>query len=248
MSQSPVQLKPSNSHPPRRKLIGLILLSALIGSGVFFLVSLWFYPAFISQMSGADAVEIAYLEGFTSLMTLAALSGGFVFWIIDRRQQEESDAARENSLSFQQFQDIHDRMVTLEQEEARRWIITQIPVKPSDQPIEEWFAEVTALIEVKPDGWTETRSPGQNYIKHVLNNLDFIGFISHHFWDAKAGEIDWLSPPVAKVWQRIGPYVQHISDLRNEPDYYISAREFGDFCIQWREQKGLPKSNIVEGL
>ncbi len=249
MGQYPMQ-NPSgtpNQSPPR-KLIGLILLSALIGLGVFFLVSLWFFPAFIARMSGVDAVEIAYLEGFTSLMTLAALSGGFVFWVIDRRQKENAEASQERSLSFQQFQDIHDRLVNPEQEEARRWIFANIPIKSPEEPLEDWFARVTAAIEAKPKGWKQERSPGQIYIKQVLNNLDFIGFVCEHFWDAQTSDIDWLSPPVSKVWLRIGPYVQQISELRGEPDYYLSASQIGEFCIRWRQDKQLPESKYVEGL
>jgi hypothetical protein len=249
MGQFSVHNQPNtpNQSPPR-KLIGLILLSALIGLGVFFLVSNWFYPAFIARMFSTEAVEIAYLEGFTSLMTLAALSGGFVFWVIDRRQKESAEASQAKSLSFQQFQDIHDRLVNPEQEEARRWIFTNIPIKSPDQPLEDWFAQVTAVIEARPKRWDQARSPGQIYIKQVLNNLDFIGFVCEYFWDAKASDIDWLSPPVSKVWLRIGPYVRHLRELRNEPDYYLSASQIGEFCIQWRQDKQLPESNYVEGL
>ncbi|MFN2143737.1 MAG: hypothetical protein ACK2T7_00215 [Anaerolineales bacterium] len=238
----------SPDQPPHRKLIGLILLSALIGVGVFFLVSLIFYPAFIARLASRKAVEIAYLEGFTSLMTLAALSGGFVFWVIDRRQKENAEASQERSLSFQQFQDIHDRLVNPEQEEARRWIFTNIPIKSPDEPLEEWFVRVTEIINARPKGWKQERSPGQIHIKQVLNNLDFIGFVCEHFWDAKASDIDWLSPPVSKVWLRIGPYVKHISELRGEPDYYLSASQIGEFCIKWREDKQMPESKFVEGL
>jgi hypothetical protein len=249
MSQSPVQNQSFNQNqPPRRKLGRLILLSFVIGVIVFFLVGLGFYPAFMQRVAGLDRTEMAYLEGFISLMTLATLSGGFVFWVIDRRQKEESEAAQEQTLSFQLFKTIHDRLVNPEQEEARRWIITNIPIKTPDQTIEDWFAQVTPIIQAKPAGWTQARSPGQIYIKHVLNNLDFIGFVAEHFWNAKESDIDWLSPPVSKVWLRLGPYVQHISTLRKEPDYYQEASKFGSYCIQWRKDKNLPDSEYVDGV
>ncbi|MBN2044484.1 MAG: hypothetical protein JW757_05635 [Anaerolineales bacterium] len=249
MSQSPEKFQPFNpNQQPRRRLIWLILLSALIGLGVFFLVALWFYPAFMARIAGLAVTDMAILEGFTSLMTLAALSGGFVFWVIDRQQKEEAEEAQEKTLSFQLFQTIHDRLVDPEQVEARRWIISSIPIKPDDQAIEEWFAIVSGMIEAKPAGWAEARSPGQINIKRVLNNFDFIGFVAEHFWNAHDADIDWLSPPVAKVWRRLGPYVRHLGELRKEPDYYQAADKFGEYCIQWREKKGLQESEYVEGL
>lgn len=245
-----MERSPKNKKTTRRKLSGLILLSILIGLAAFFLVVLVFYPLYTALIASplTSDIETATLESFTSLITLAAVSGGLVFWLIDRRQKENAEAAQEKSLSFQQFQDIHDRLVNPEQEEARRWIFSSIPIKSPTQPIEDWFAQVTAIIETKPAGWTQSRSPGQIYIKQVLNNLDFIGFVSEHFWEAKDSDIDWLSPPVSKVWQRIGPYVRHLSNLRNEPDYYQSASEFGEYCIKWRTGKNLPEAEFVEGL
>jgi hypothetical protein len=249
MDQTPEKSQLFNSNqPPRRRLIWLILLSALIGVGVFFLVSLWFFPAFMQRVTGSDTADLSILEGFTSLMTLAALSGGFVFWVIDRRQKEEAEEAQEKSLSYQLFQTIHDRLVDPDQVEARRWIITNIPIKTEAQSIEEWYVTVSGIIEAKPAGWTESRSPGQTHIKKVLNNFDFIGFVAEHFWDAQDADIDWLSPPVAKVWRRLGPYVRHLGNLRNEPDYYAAANKFGEYCIRWRDARGLQESAFVEGL
>ena len=82
----------------------------------------------------------------------------------------------------------------------------------------------------------------------MLNNFDFIGFVSEHFWNARESDVEWLSPPVAKVWERIGPYVEHLSEQRQEPDYYRAARQFGEYCIEFRQRKGLPPSRYFEGL
>lgn len=249
MSQSPEKNQLFNTNqPPRRKFLWLILLSAFIGVMVFLLMALWFYPAFMLRVTGSETGDLSILEGFTSLVTLAALSGGFVFWVIDRRQKEEAEEAQEKSLSFQLFQTIHDRLVDPEQVEARRWIITNIPIKLANQSVEEWYASVSGIIKAKPAGWTESRSPGQIYIKEVLNNFDFIGFVAEHFWNAQDADIDWLSPPVAKVWRRLGPYVRHLGKLRQEPDYYQAADKFGEYCIRWRETRGLPEAEYVEGL
>jgi len=234
----------------RRRLLWQILFSALIAIAVFVGMVLGLFPAYealLLKIRDPSLLPVD-MEGFTGLVTLAVLAGGFLFWLIDRRQKDLAEAAREQSLSFQLFQTIHDRLVNPEQEEARRWILANIPIKPADQPAAEWYARITPIIAARPSGWQQARSPGQIYIKMVLNNLDFIGFVSEHFWDARDSDIEWLSPPIAKVWERLGPYVQHISELRHEPDYYRTASQIGEFCILFREERGLPPSEYVEGI
>ena len=234
----------------RRKLLWRIFWSVLIAVGVFVVMILVLFPAYEALLLSIrnPALMPVDMEGFAGVVTLAVLAGGFLFWLIDRRQKDLAETAREQSLSFQLFQTIHDRLVNPEQEEARRWILANIPVKPADQPTADWFAQITPIIEAKPAGWELDRSPGQTYIKMVLNNFDFIGFVSEYFWNAQESDIEWLSPPIAKVWERLGPYIQHLGEMRQEPDYYRSASQIGDFCIRFREEKGFQKSEFVEGI
>jgi hypothetical protein len=234
----------------RRKLLWRIFWSMLIAIAVFVLMILVLFPAYEALLLSIRKPSLMPIdmEGFAGLVTLTVLAGGFLFWLIDRRQKDLAEAAREQSLSFQLFQTIHDRLVNPEQEEARRWILANIPIKPDAQPTADWFAQITPIIEARPAGWEQDRSPGQIYIKSVLSNFDFIGFVSEHFWSAKDADIEWISPPIAKVWERLGPYVRHLSELRREPDYYSSASRFGEYCIRFREEKGLPPSEYVEGI
>lgn len=234
----------------RRKLLWRIFWSGLIAVGVFVVMILVLFPAYEALLLSIRDPSLmpVDMEGFAGLVTLAVLASGFLFWLIDRRQQDLAEAAREQSLSFQLFQTIHDRLVNPDQEEARRWILANIPIKPAEQPAAEWYAQITPIIEARPSGWEQDRSPGQIYIKRVMSNFDFIGFVSEYFWNAKDADVEWLSPPVAKVWERLGPYVRHLSELRQEPDYYRSASRFGEFCIRFRDERGFPPSEYVEGI
>ncbi len=237
----------NNSHTTN--ILRLALIAALVGLATFGCVAIFIFPIFDSFFSFFyPGVDWANLEGFTGLITLVLLSGGLIFAFFDRKQTLEKEIEEKRKLSYEQFQTIHDRLVEPGQEEARRWIITNIPVKPEDQPIEEWFEEVTKLINRKPREWKEARTPGQQYVKQVLNNLDFIGFVAEHFWQAREADVEWLSPPIAKIWLRLGPYVDHIRELRQEPDYYKSASKIGEDCIAWRKVHDLPESEYVEGI
>ena len=87
---------------------------------------------------------------------------------------------------------------------------------------------------------------GQAAVKMTLNCFDYIGFIAEHYWEIEDDSLDWISPPVAKVWKLLGPYVAYIrSDVKKVSDYYVSADNFGRRCIQWRHDKGLPDEEIV---
>ena len=87
---------------------------------------------------------------------------------------------------------------------------------------------------------------GQRSVKLTLNCFDYIGFIAEHYWEIEDDSLNWLSPPIAKVWKRIGPYVSHIRDLRNVSDYYVSAEQIGKRSIQWRKENRLPDEEYSE--
>ena len=87
---------------------------------------------------------------------------------------------------------------------------------------------------------------GQKAIKLTLNCFDYIGFIADHFWDADEDSLDWISAPVAKVWKRIGLYIERVGELRGVEDYYTSARSIGNRCVKWRKDKGWDKEEYAE--
>ena len=87
---------------------------------------------------------------------------------------------------------------------------------------------------------------GQNAVKLTLNCFDYIGFIVKHYWDVEKDSLDWISAPVAKVWRRIGPYVDHVRTVRKTTDYYLFAEHLGNLCIEYRRSKGLKDEEIVK--
>jgi hypothetical protein len=100
-------------------------------------------------------------------------------------------------------------------------------------------------LNKRPRGWKGERPPGKEYLKEVLNTLDFLGFVAKHYWNMGNELVTWMSPPVAKVWERIYLYVKQEAERRNEPDFYESASEFGQYCVDWRN-KHYPKSNVIK--
>jgi len=99
-----------------------------------------------------------------------------------------------------------------------------------------WMACIREKINEVPVGSTVDRAPGKEYIKCILNDLDFIGFVNNNYWTMENELGEWMSAPVAKVWERIYQYVKEEADERKEKDYYESARTFGDYCVKWRRQ------------
>jgi hypothetical protein len=129
--------------------------------------------------------------------------------------------------------------------EARRWIILNLPTLDAlggDQ--QAWLEHVRSRINSVPRGWRGQRPPGKEYVKEVLNTLDFLGFVQRNYWSIENELVTWMSPPIAKVWERLEPYVEEEARQRNEPDYYESAREFGKYCLEWRRQR-YPRSRII---
>ena len=57
--------------------------------------------------------------------------------------------------------------------------------------------------------------------------------------------LEWMSPPIAEIWERIAPYVEREREARNEPDFYRSASYIGEKCLEWRTKKGM-RSEIIE--
>ena len=87
---------------------------------------------------------------------------------------------------------------------------------------------------------------GQKAVKLTLNCFDYIGFIAIHYWEIEADSLDWISAPIAKVWRRIGPYVEQVRALRNTTDFYTSAEHVGKLCINWRKDKGMDDEEIAK--
>lgn len=249
------------SKSKKNGILGLILdllykydLQFAIIVFVFSLIAIWILFLAVenppSLFSWLENLTWERLGAITSAFTFALVASGVIFTILDRKQKEEADLREKQQLSYEHFRNINEHLTSTEQEEARRWIYINIPIKTEDLPLNEWLDVVKKAINHKPKGWTEPRTPGQKYLKMVLNDFDYIGFIFKNFWEIQPelekAYIGWLSPPVAKVWERIGPYVKAQRTERNEKDYYEAAGAIGDYAIEWRKKNGYSESEIIK--
>lgn len=227
-----------------RRLAGFVLAAVLIGTAGYFALVLAF-PAFSRAYSGT--VDWSLLEGYVSVISLALLTGGLAFAFAEytdkenAKQREKLVEERERAkLSYDIYQAIFEKLTDPEQEAARRWILANIPVKKDEEDLGDWYQRVQAQIMAHPEGTEHAIPQGQRAVKLTLNCFDYIGFIANHYWDIDEDSLDWISPPIAKVWRRIGPYVKQVRLLRNASDYYLSAEQLGNRCMKWRQSRGLP--------
>ncbi len=196
---------------------------------------------------GPEAKEIHwdFLGSITSLATLALILGGLVFAFIDYVQGAVQRKREESESSFNMYKEMYDRLMNPASIEARRWVIVNLPtLEKMNNDRDAWLATVKSKInEAPPDSMT--RAPGKEYVKHILNDFDFIGFVHKNYWKMEEELVNWMSSPVAKVWERIYLYVEEEAKERKERDYYESAREFGDHCMRWRRENH-PQSRVVD--
>ena len=246
----------NGKHPfgSRRHIIlrlVLIGITSLIFVILGFLVIVNLFPPFSNYTVGE--VNWNMLEGFASVISLALLAGGITLAVTeytskeDARQAEKLAEDREKAkLSYDIYKAIFDKLTDPEQEAARRWILTNISIKKEDEDLAAWYKRTHAKI-MKGGRRTRGEIPeGQNAVKLTLNCFDYIGFIAIHYWEVEADSLDWISAPIAKVWRRLGPYVEHVRTLRNTKDYYSSAQHVGELCIQWRKDKGMADEEIAK--
>ena len=111
--------------------------------------------------------------------------------------------------------------------------------------LNQWLEKTTNDLHHKPENWKKDMAPGHQYVKTTLNTLDYVGFVAENYVNVEGPLLEWMSPPIAKVWERLAPYVEHERDERGEPDYYKAATTIGEKCLNWRKQQGL-KSKIIE--
>ena len=228
--------------------LGLVSLSVII---LTFYLGLTFFPLTTrlpeSYGNGANArpVDWNMLGSITSLITTSLIFGGVVFAFVDNIQNANLRKIETSEISYNIYKDVFDRLMNPEAQNARRWIIQNLPTLAelnNDQ--DAWKKLVHLKLNEIPAGWQGERPPGLEYLKLILNTFDFIGFVAKHYWSVENELIFWMSPAVSKVWERIEPLVEAEALQRNEPDYYEAAREFGSYCVEWRKNN-YPPSNII---
>lgn len=240
-----------DEDPKRRKKTKYSNPTVLLGLGAFLLFLASFfctgyfvfpflelsYNSLIAELTGLDW---SHLSGFTSLVTMSLLFAGLVFGLADRIQRERRDREEKKKLNYQYFNAISDRLTDPEQEEARRWIIESFKkTYQNGAAPQELAAAVRKKLASRPKAWTERRTPGEIYLKKVLNNFDYIGFIRDNYVELDDSVMKWMSSPIAKVWLLVGSYVEEESAQRAETDFYASARRLGEACIEWRKARSL---------
>lgn len=234
---------PKSDHWQIAQRLAGFVVAALVFGTVGYLALVLAFPMFSRAFTGE--VNWNLLEGYASIVSLALLFGSIAFAIAEyndkenARQHEKLIEDREKSkLSYDIYQAIFEKLTDPEQEAARRWILTNLTIKTADEDIAAWYQKTHARIMEQQPGSGNDLPDGQRAVKLTLNCFDYIGFIANHYWDIDADSLDWISPPIAKVWRRIGPYVMHIRALRKASDYYLSAEQIGNRCIEWRQQRG----------
>lgn len=243
---------PVNSEQDIR---GRIIRSGVLSFGIavlFFIGLLLIYPlvarlpqtGLISKF--VDPANWTFVSGITAAITVSLIVGGLIFVFLEH-SQNTIQAERQNAeASFNIYKEIYDRLMSAEDLAARRWIIVNIPtLKQMGNDPAAWLGKVKAIIEASPKDPETGRPVGKETIKRVLNTFDFIGFVTSYYWNMENELAEWMSPAVAKVWERLYLYVEDEKKRRNESDYYQAACAFGDYCLRWRQER-YPESTIIE--
>jgi len=226
-----------------RQLALFSLATLIIGVlGYFGIMGL--FRAFSLNAIGEE--DWSLLDGFVSVISLSILVGGIAYPIVDRIRADVAEAREKAKLSYDIYQAIFEKLTDPAHEAARRWILSNIQVKEKDEDINVWYDKTHARVMAMESGQGVHLPDGQRAVKTTLNCLDYIGFIAKHYWDIEDDSLDWLSPPISKIWRRIGPYVLQIRNIRKAGDYYVFAEYIGELCIEWRQKRGLGEEEYAK--
>jgi hypothetical protein len=244
--------KYSNRFDPekiRRETIGRLIPSGLLSLAVVVLIfigTLYLFPQTTSlpENLGTKSIPWSYLEGFASLLTMSLVIGSLVFAFSEYVQTTIQQRRESAEASFNIYKEVYYQLMNPAATAARRWIILNLPTREDQEDDQSWLKRTTAALNKRPRGWKGERPPGKDYLKEVLNILDFLGFVAKQYWNMEDELVKWMSPSIAKVWERIYLYVIDEAERRNEPDFYESACEFGQHCVAWRDMH-YPKSMVI---
>ncbi len=122
-----------------------------------------------------------------------------------------------SEISQSRYLDVTDRLFkALNSEEsilARRWIFQNL----SDSLD---YSEINS-------------SDAQKHIKHTLNTLDRIAFITKFGFVSYDEIMPWMHPMIVKSWMKLKPIVLAERERRNEPLYYKEAEKLAIRTIEW---------------
>ena len=233
----------------KARLLRTSLISLIVFFAVLLLILRFLFPltTYLPDSNPGGEINWPLLEGIASLITVSLVIGGLAFAFIEYVQTAVQQSRENAETSFNMYKEIYYKLMTSEAVEARRWIILNLPTKQDHEDDQAWLRRTIDALDKLPQGQEGGRPPGRDYLKEVLNTFDFIGFVAKHYWNMDNELVTWMSPPVAKVWERIHLFVEHEAKLRNEPDFYESACEFGQYCLEWRNAHYPPSTIISDG-
>jgi hypothetical protein len=199
-----------------RRTIGAILGITTVGFivGILLLFYLWM----VLRLLGFDPNFWAMTEALATAVTAAAILGGAVLAF---RELSEAGSSRHMAVADRLFEELNSR----ESVQARRWIFLNLPDDPET-------------------GLKNLSNEGRDAIKHVLNSLDQVAFLTQAGWIPDDMIMPWMNPMIVKTWVKVGPYVEFESRRRNEPDYYAQVRKLAERCVSWRNEH-LPEGQIT---
>ncbi len=199
-------------NTPIDRLVLIVILLTLVALPLWVLIVYVLWYALTTLGYSGDFWGA--LEGLSSAAALTLTFAGGIIIII-----QLNDATETRDLQI--YNDVFERMMSDRDIEARRWIYIHLP---------ENVPQGLELMANDPEG--------QAHVKQVLNSFDHLGFLIQHDFGVSDRVIQWVSPFVVKTWIKVGPYVDHEAERRNEPDYYESARLLYERCRDWREEHG----------
>jgi hypothetical protein len=203
-----------------RRMVPVIILSTVIGFFIWLscLLVLWL----VLNSMGLQVDYWAMTEALSAAVTVAAVIGG---GIIAYRELTEAASDRHVQIADALFSELNSQ----ENINARRWIYQQLPKVPAE------------------GGLDTLPTDGHEHVKRTLNCLDHVAFLTEHEWIPEETIMPWMNPMIVKSWNWLGPWVDHESEIRNEPDFYKSARQLAKRSIEWRrkEMPGIESHNLA---
>jgi hypothetical protein len=199
-----------------RRTIAVIL--GITAAGFAVGVGALFYLWMVLHLLGFSPDFWAMTEALATAVAASAVLGGAV---LAYRELGEAGSSRHMAVADRLFEELNSH----ESVAARRWVFQKLPEDP-------------AL------GLASLPDEGRDAIKHVLNSLDRVAFLTQAGWIPEELIMPWMNPMVVKTWLKLGPYVEYESRRRREPDYYARVRVLAERCLAWRSER-LPEAQIT---
>ncbi len=207
----------------KRMETGALLVEAFRFSLLIFAVwillqlAFWLVPAWLGWTDVDTDWDLwSIFEGASAAGAFALAFGAGLVALVELNENIES-----RNLST--YKDIFERMMSLDEVAARRFLFQQMPKEPQ--------AQIDLIM---------ASEEARDNVRKVLYTLDYLGFLVGHDWVTNDAVIGWFSPIVTRAWSQLKAFVHYERERRREPDYYVDAERLAERCTQWRIDHGLP--------